>query len=392
MISSPGRPRLLRELNNRAALELLGSKGPLTRARISESTGLSKVATGQILSRLEERGLVVKTGTQDGGRGPSAVVYGLNPSSAYVVGVEVGMGTTTAVLADVTGRRLAKVSRATDAEVEPVAAIRSVLKDLTRASRVGLSRVSACVIGISAVVDPRTGDVRFCYDMPAWRAGVAGALRHDLGIPVALDNDVNLAAVAERVRGAARDTRSFALVWIGRGPGSAIMLGDRLLRGAAGNAGEIGWMPVPGAPVAGGALDHDRCGVNAAFQSLVGRHAVLALAAAHGIAEGSVRDVVAAAAGSAEGGAFLDELAGRIALGVASICAVLDPELVVLGGDAGTAGGRDLARRVQRAVSAMYLAEPCVVASEVPRDPVLQGAVHMAMRQARELVFSRGSD
>ena len=89
MEQRPGTPRLLRELNDRAALELLLAGGAMTRAQVGERTGLSKVTASQLLSRLEERGLVTTVGEQAGGRGPNAALYAVVPSSAYVVGLHV---------------------------------------------------------------------------------------------------------------------------------------------------------------------------------------------------------------------------------------------------------------------------------------------------------------
>ncbi|HYU84127.1 MAG TPA: helix-turn-helix domain-containing protein, partial [Kribbellaceae bacterium] len=86
MAGRPGTPQLLRELNDRAALDLLISSGPLTRAQIGACTGLSKVTASQLLTRLEDRGLVAVVGEQPSGRGPSAALYGVVPSSAYVAG------------------------------------------------------------------------------------------------------------------------------------------------------------------------------------------------------------------------------------------------------------------------------------------------------------------
>ena len=86
----PGTPSLLRAINDRAALELLLERGPLTRAQLGELTGLSKVTASQLVERLEERQLVARVGELNGGRGPNAQLYAVVPGSAYVVGVEVG--------------------------------------------------------------------------------------------------------------------------------------------------------------------------------------------------------------------------------------------------------------------------------------------------------------
>src|ERR1700753_4373639 len=85
----PGTPSLLRELNDRAALELLLTEGPLTRAQLSERTGVSKVTVSQMLARLEDRRLVMVAGEQAGGRGPNAALYAAVSSSAYVGGLSV---------------------------------------------------------------------------------------------------------------------------------------------------------------------------------------------------------------------------------------------------------------------------------------------------------------
>src|SRR5258707_15588980 len=88
----PGTPRLLRAINDRAALELLLERGPLTRAQLGELTGLSKVTASQLVERLEERGLVARVGEQAGGRGPNAPLYAVVPPSGFVVGVGIGPG------------------------------------------------------------------------------------------------------------------------------------------------------------------------------------------------------------------------------------------------------------------------------------------------------------
>src|SRR5258706_8805136 len=100
----PGTPRLLRALNDRAALELLLSRGPLTRAQLGELPGLSKVPASQLVERLEERGLVARVGEQAGGRGPNAQMYAVVPATAYVVGVDAGPHHVVAGVADITGK------------------------------------------------------------------------------------------------------------------------------------------------------------------------------------------------------------------------------------------------------------------------------------------------
>src|ERR1700722_20197673 len=106
----PGTPSLLRELNDRAALELLLASGPLTRAQLGAQTGLSKVTASQLLSRLEGGGLGMVAGEQAGGRGPNAALYAVVPSSAYVIGLHVERDEVSAGVADITGEVVTQVS------------------------------------------------------------------------------------------------------------------------------------------------------------------------------------------------------------------------------------------------------------------------------------------
>lgn len=388
----PGTPRLLRELNDRAALELLLTGGPMTRAQLGERTGLSKVTASQLLARLEERGLVEVAGEQAGGRGPNAAIYGVVPSSAYVVGLHVEQDEVSAGVADVTGRVVTEISVDPNGGDNPVELVRGVVVRACGAAGISPEALRAFVIGTPGVLDPRTGDLRLAVNLPAWHEGVHDALRAELGRSVTIENDVNLAAMAERAVGAARDVDDFALVWIGIGLGLATMLGGRLHRGVGGAAGEIGYLPVPGVPLPQD-LTHPATG---AFQSLVGAQAVLPLAASYGFDEptaaAAVRAAVAAAHGSdahGSGAEFLAELASRVATGVAAISVVLDPGLVVLGGEVGRAGGTALASRVAAEVGRICPSRPDVVPTAVSGGPVLRGAILAAVDRARaELLAS----
>jgi len=375
----PGTPSLLRELNDRAALDLLLGGDLLTRSQISEYTGVSKVTVSQMLTRLEERGLVAIAGEQAGGRG------------AYVAGLYVESDLVSAAVADVTGRRTADVSVNPNGPDDPVALILGTIERACASAGVDVARLSSLVIGSPGVVDPRTGDPHLAVNLPAWHEGALDALRGAWHKPVVIENDVNLAAMAERAVGAAAGIDDFVLVWLGGGLGLATILGGKLHRGAAGAAGEIGYLPVYGAPLHTDIRQVDGGG----FQSLAGGNAVRALAAEHGFAAPSAAEAVQAALSGGPGGpgaSFLDELAHRVAVGVASVCVVLDPGLVVLGGDVGRAGRDALAGRVAAGVAAISPARPRVVPTGVPGEPVLQGAMLAAVAQARAALLASVAD
>ena len=380
----PGTPSLLRELNDRSALELLLTGGPMTRAQLGEHTGLSKVTASQLLARLEERGIVAVAGELAGGRGPNAALYAVVPSTAYVAGLHVERDEISAGVADITGNVVARVSVNPEDAADPVGLVRAAVQAACASAGVPAESLRAFVIGTPGVLDPRTGDPRLAVNLPAWHEGVLDALRSDLGRPVTLENDVNLAAMAERAVGAAADVADFVLVWLGVGLGLATVLGGRVHRGVGGAAGEIGYLPVPGEPLPED-LRHPATG---AFQRLVGAQAVLPLAQSYGFTGPSAAAAVSAAVaadltGDPHADEFLCELAVRVATGVAAVSVVLDPGLVVLSGDVGLAGGMPLASRVASDVGRFCPARPTVVPTAVDGWPVLRGAILAAVDQAR---------
>ncbi|WP_027341262.1 ROK family transcriptional regulator [Hamadaea tsunoensis] len=380
----PGTPRLLRALNDRAALELLLEHGPLTRTQLGERTGLSKVTASQLVERLEERGLVRRVGEQAGGRGPNAQLYAVTPSSAYVVGVDVGPDHVIAACADITGSIVGRAEHSTHDTDDPVGVVHSAVIEAAEIGGAAVSDIRRIVLGTPGLVDPSTGDIAFAFDLPRWHRGLLGALREDLIADVFFENDVNLAAVTESHEGAARGVGDFVLVWVDRGVGLAVMLGGRLHRGATGAAGEIGYLPVPGAELP---RDVSKRG-KGAFQQIAGADAVRVVAREHGFRAPTAADAVRAAiAAGTKGGPVLDELARRLALGVASLGVVLDPPLVVLAGEVGQAGGTPLADRVQHEVAAITPVSPRVVVSEVGAEPVLRGALLTGLDAVRDQVF-----
>jgi len=385
MSGPPGTPSLLRALNDRNALELLLTVGPLSRAQLGELTGLSKVTASQMLGRLEARGLVQVVGTTSGRRGPNAEIYGVVPGCAHVIALDVEPDRVTASLCDVTGRVLSEVSADVADAIDPVRMVHAAVVKAARKAKVGIADIDEVVIGTPGLVDPSTGDVGFSFDLPEWHAGLRAALRRDLRRPVTIENDVNLAAVAEQHEGAAKEIEDFVLFWVGRGLGVAVVLGGRLHRGSSGAAGEVGYLPVPGVALPTSVSRASK----GAFQRLVGADAVAELAARHGLpSDNAARTVAEAAAGGAAGEAFLHELSGRLAVGVAAVCAVVDPGVVVLTGDIGRAGGHGLADRVGEAVARIAPVHPKVVPTEIDTAPVLRGALLTGLAAAREALFA----
>jgi predicted NBD/HSP70 family sugar kinase len=373
-------------MNESAALSHLLDRGELTRADLRELTGLSKPTISEAVRRLTDAGLVVVVGHVSAGPGPNAEVYAANPQAAYAIAVSVrdtlmtGFPALVAAACDASGAIRARVETSVDfADVDPVDAVAGIVEDLRGQAGIVGNPVGYVQIGVAGSYDARTETIHH-VDIPGWsRPGLIGKIEERVGIRVGVDNDVNLAAIAERRRGVAVDAESFALLWFGEGLGLAIDLSGTLLRGARGGAGEIGYMPLY-------SLDGAR---HADFQDLIGGRAVLDLAATHRISGETPAEAVATAvAAGPDGAAFLAQLAERILVGLAAVVAVLDPPLVVLGGEVAQAGGVALRDAVTAAMRATATLETAVEITSVTDDAVLLGGLDAALSAVRDSLLA----
>ncbi|MER6769109.1 ROK family transcriptional regulator [Streptomyces bacillaris] len=394
--TTPGTPRVLRAMNDRAALDLLLEHGPLSRTRIGKLTGLSKPTASQLLARLEAAGLVVATGTSEGRPGPSAQLYTVNARAAHVAGLDVNSRRIMAAVADVTGSvvgefELATPGRRADSVVRQVSdALDGAVKEagLVRAD------IHRIVIGTPGAFDPGTGRLRYASHLPGWHSPtLLDELAAALPMPVEYENDVNLVAVAEQRLGAARGHEDFVLLWNEEGLGAALVINGRLHRGFTGGAGEVGFLPVPGTPLVRQVVKANSGG----FQELAGAQAVPRLARALGIDTPqqphakAAAELLSRAAEAYERDEALTELLGqyahRLATGLASVTAVLDPGLIVLSGGAVAAGGEILRSLIQSELAELAASRPRLVLGEIDRTPVLRGALERALADTRDEVF-----
>ncbi|MFJ8623102.1 ROK family transcriptional regulator [Kitasatospora sp. NPDC093550] len=390
-------PSTARAINDRLALNLLLEQGPLTATELRDLTGLSRPTVADLLERLQRTGLVAVVGERgEQRRGPNARVYALVASRAHIAAFDVRSGGVSLVVADLAGHALATAEVPVQGEGGPdtAAAITATLRETARGA--GVERLHTVAVGAPGLVDPGTGRLQSTGNLPGWHAELLAALRELPGTEVILENEVNLAGRAEHRVGAARDRDTFVLMWLGHSVGAAVMLDGRLRRGFSGGTGEICFLPVPGTV---GLPRADSC--EGGFHDLVGSAAICVLAREHGLpadpagdapaAEAVVRTAVATAGGQGEegraAGRFLDELAERIAIGAASVCVVLDPGCVVLGGEIGRAGGPELAGRVERRLARLSPLSTEVRAGTAGGGAVLAGAVLTAGDAVRRDLF-----
>lgn len=387
-----GSPRLLREINDRAAIGALLHHGPLTRGELEGIIGLSKPATAALLARLEKADMVCRVGLRGGHRGPRAQTWRVNGELARVAAVDLTPEAVDIAIADLSGTVLAERRAdmlAPDCQTMPVRFAGELSK---AAAQAGLrtSELRHVVVGSPGAVDPATGHLGFAPQLPGWEGfDVPGSLRGLLGTEVTVENDVNLVALEELHSGRGRDVRNFVLLWLSRGVGSGIVIDRTLLRGATGGAGEIDAMWVPDRA----ARDTGVGRAGTRYGALISPGAIAQLARAHGLtsedSESAIREALSAGATGAD---FLIDLSRRVATGLAAAVSILDPDLVLLSAEIAQAGGERLAELVGAELRRLVATRTRVELAAATGDPVRAGALHVALDMARSEVFglSRG--
>ncbi|MEU3749711.1 MULTISPECIES: ROK family transcriptional regulator [Streptomyces] len=367
-------PSTARAINDRFALRLLQDEGPLTATQLKTLTGLSRPTVADLVERLQGSGLVHVVGESGAERrGPNAKLYGLVADRAHLAALDVRTSSVSVTVADLLGTTLAEaavpVGDGTGSAVEKaVTLLERTVKEA------GADRLHTVAVGAPGLIEPATGELRDSSGLPAWHRRLVGVLQERLPAHVLVENETNLAALAELREGAAHDREDFVLLWLGQGVGAAVVLGGRLRRGASGGAGEIGFLPVPGTSGLPSAT-----GCDGGFHELACAAAVGTLAAAHGLAPSE-----ALASGH---GPFLDALARRLAVGAAAVVSVLDPGCVVLAGETGHHGGPALAARVESELASLSPLRTEVRATELGDAAVRRGALLLARDTAQDALF-----
>ena len=233
--------------NRQAVLGQVRAAGTMGRAEIARALSLTTQTVSNIIAELSEDGMLLEKGRLSAGRGLPAIQYALNPEGGYALGIEVRPDAIFAALLDMTGNAVT-TERVAISQTQPDAVIAHVKALLARA----LAQVPAAqgrMLGAGVVMPGPfgvTGIAGMGSDLTGWQEVDAQALfEQATGLPVVLSNDANAAAMAERINGVATDITSFAYLYFGAGLGLGLVHGGQLMRGAFGNAGEIGHIPMP---------------------------------------------------------------------------------------------------------------------------------------------------
>jgi predicted NBD/HSP70 family sugar kinase len=371
---SAARPQLIRALNEQLLLEHIRASGPCSRADLARVSGLSKPTVSLALANIERAGLVQLAGQRTGFPGRSALLYEIRPEAGFVLGLDIGLKYLRGAVADLAGVVRARLSLPVTAAsiADRVAELVRLADDVCAQAGIERSSVTQTVVGSPGIYDPNRNIMALTGGLPDWdRPEALARLREAFGSALAIENDVDAAALAERAHGHGRDVDDFAFVHVGTGIGMGVVIGGRLHRGAHGVAGEIAFMPLGGA----GLDDPEEARRRGVLETAAAADGIVRAAVRAGMpAPLSAQTVFEAAArGDERASAVVGREARLVASAICCVITVLDPSLVVLGGGVGQAPG--FAAAVTEELRPLAPVLPEVRVSALGTDVVVDGCL-----------------
>jgi predicted NBD/HSP70 family sugar kinase/biotin operon repressor len=361
-MTTPGSQTSLREANQRRVIQAVRGAGAPTQADIARSTGLSRATVSNIVRELTTEGLLVVTPTSAGGRRARAV--SLAPGAGLAVGVDFGHSHLRVAIGNLAREVIAEQAIPLDvgsSAADGLTAAERLMDGLLTSADATREDVLGIGLGVPGPVDAATGTLGSSTILPGW-AGIHAAdeARRRLGRPVHVDNDANLGALAEMTWGAGRGHSDAAYIKIGSGVGAGIVIGGRIYHGPGGTAGEIGHLTLnENGPMC-------RCGNRGCLETYAGgRYLAELLRPAHGDGLTTARIVELALSGDAPCRRAVSDAGRYVGAGVASLCNLLNPRRVVVGGDLSRAG-RLLLEPMAEAVGRSAISSAAALVSVVP--------------------------
>jgi len=337
---SPGSLRSLRERNRLQVLEVVRGSGSVSRADIARRTGLARSTVSTLVNELLRAGLLVERGAPEDGnttQGRPPVLLSFDPGAGAVIGMHFDHPVLRVAVADLGYTILAEATVPVDVDhdaQDSLDAAVALIDEVLVKSGVERERLLGAGAALAGPIDSATGTVGSSAILPGWVGlSLAQELEARLGLPVHVDNDANVGALAESVLGAGRGVSEMAYIMLGSGIGAGLIIGGQVYRGSGGTAGEIGHVLVD---------EHGplcRCGNRGCLETYAGADALLDLLRRQHGDELTVDGLVQLARdGDAACQRVIADAARIVGVAAATLCNQLNPELIVIGGELAQTG------------------------------------------------------
>ncbi|MEI6220137.1 MAG: ROK family transcriptional regulator [Actinomycetes bacterium] len=383
-------PSLLREINERTVIDLLRVEGAMHAARIARHIGISKPTTSDILRSLVESGLVseLTPGEHDSHRAKN--IFSAVSDIKISVAIDIGSRFIRAAVGDLNGVLRSEISlpNTSDSLISLLAIVETGVDQSLQTAGFSRGDIASIAVGTPGVIDQSTGNIEIAGTIGALDGvNLAAEIESLFKIPPIVENDINLLAVAEQVAGFGQGVSNFAVLSVGSGLGSGLVLNGKLHRGHSGAAGEVFYIPF------GDPRDRQRTSTNPSGDRIA--FVTRSLASAHPDSTlqepySTVDILNAAKAGDSLGQAVVALEADRIALYIAGISAVVDVELVVLAGGIGRQS-KFFIQPIEALLKEILPYPPRLAVSELGDQGILIGALDLASAQACDRVFAERS-
>jgi predicted NBD/HSP70 family sugar kinase len=385
----PDRPRPLAD----AVLRLIWHEQRISRAEIARSAVLSRSTVSEIVSEILPTGLVAEVGVGKSRGGRRPIVLEFQDNACVILGVEMGATHVCVALTNLRGKVLAWKCGAHPVREDPEGT-RALIAELC-AECLGSAREEGrplLGIGVAAPspIDPSQPERLPEVVLPAWKGHLGlQELADAYGVPLMVDNDANLGALAEHWWGAGRGVDNFTYIKVATGVGAGHVVGGEIFRGATGVAGEIGHLAIDpfGKPCV--------CGLRGCLVTLIGGQALMDRTAellaefpSSVMASGdlTIQNIERAApAGDPLAVTVVREAAEHLGIAVAGLLNIMNPSLVVVGGDLAAVGElliSPLRETVQRRTLVSSVAAADIKASELGASTVAVGAATLVLKAA----------
>ncbi|SFE88762.1 ROK family protein (putative glucokinase) [Actinacidiphila alni] len=335
MVETPGSQSSLHRANLERVVRAVRLAGSLTQAEIARSTGLSAATVSNIVRELRDNGTVQVTSTSSGGRRARSVA--LSGDAGIVVGVDFGHSHLRVAVGNLAHQVLAEQSEPIDVDASASQGFdraEQLVARLVESTGIHPDKVLGVGLGVPGPIDVESGALGSTAILPGW-SGInpRQELSDRLGVPVQVDNDANLGALGELVWGGGRGVKDLAYIKVASGVGAGLVIDGRIYRGPGGTAGEIGHITLDeSGPVC-------RCGNRGCLETFTAARYVLELLrGSHGDGLTVPKMVQLAREGDPGCRRVIGDVGRHIGMGVASLCNLLNPSRVVLGGDLAEAG------------------------------------------------------